>query len=95
MCRVLSSDTVLQPSGLCVARPQKDSYLFYHYRTDELHLGPPVGYYVSRLCEGLRAGGVMARLLTNGAGSGGDAAAAVRDFLEQLLVREILEVVDG
>lgn len=95
MCRVLSSDTVLQPSGLCVARPQKDSYLFYHYRTDELHLVPPVGYYVYRLCDGLRSVGEIERLLTNGAGSGGDAAAAVRDFLEQLLVREILEVVDG
>jgi hypothetical protein len=95
MRHALSSDTILQASPLCVARPQKEQYLFYHYRTDELHLVSPEGYYLYQLCDGLRSVQEVEDLFA--AESTSDAAGAaspVRSFFEELVARGILEVAD-
>ena len=86
---VISSETILQPSTLCVARPQKGGYLFYHYRTDELHLVPPEGYYVYQLCDGLRSVGEIESLFKFEPSTAPD---PIRIFFEELILRGILEV---
>ncbi len=95
MRHALSGDTILQASALCVARPQKEQYLFYHYRTDELHLVSPEGYYLYQLCDGLRSVQEVEDLFV--AKSKSDAAgtaSSIRTFFEELVARGILEVAD-
>ncbi len=93
MSCALSGDTVLQQSGGCIARSQKGAHLFYHYRTDELHLVSPAGYYIYQLCDGLRPIEEIERLLsTVGQAAAHTADATVKNFLEKLVARGILEV---
>lgn len=80
--------TVLCPTTWCVVREQRDEYLVYNSRTDELHLLSPLGRYLYVLCDGLRGVAEIQAML------GPDAAAAVPGFLAKLVARGVLEVVD-
>jgi hypothetical protein len=93
MSTMLPGDAVLQPSVMCTARPQKGGYLFYHYRTDELHLVPPVGYYIYQLCDGLRSVDEIEHLFTRDSEPAPNCEERpVRSFLEKLVTRGILEI---
>ncbi|MGO3928291.1 PqqD family protein [Rhodopseudomonas pseudopalustris] len=50
----ITSDTLFEHTPWVVVRPQKDNYLFYNSRTDELHLIPATGHAAYTLCDGLR-----------------------------------------
>jgi Coenzyme PQQ synthesis protein D (PqqD) len=52
--RAITMDTIFEPTGWVVVRPQKGNYLFYNSRTDELHLIPPSGHAAYTLCDGLK-----------------------------------------
>lgn len=52
--KAIASETILDRTPWVVVRPQKDNYLFYNSRTDELHLIPPTGHAIYELCDGLR-----------------------------------------
>lgn len=43
---VIAADTVLRQTTWCVMREQRDEYLVYNPRTDELHLISPLGRYL-------------------------------------------------
>lgn len=49
-----ANEVIFHRTSWVVVRPQRDSYLFYNSRTDELHLVPPTGHVVYELCDGLR-----------------------------------------
>ena len=49
----IANDTIFDRTPWVVVRPQKDNYLFYNSRTDELHLIPPTGHTIYELCDGL------------------------------------------
>jgi hypothetical protein len=42
MDQVLPAPTLLTPTKWCVVRKQKERYLIYNSRTDEMHLVPPI-----------------------------------------------------
>jgi hypothetical protein len=50
----IAKETIFEPTPWVVIRPQKDSYLFYNSRTDEMHLIPSTGHTIYRLCDGVR-----------------------------------------
>lgn len=52
--RAVDSETVFDRTAWVVVRPQKESYLLYSSRTDEMHLVPPSGFAIYQLCDGLR-----------------------------------------
>jgi len=83
----ISPDTVLSPTTWCVVREQRDAYLVYNSRTDELHLISPVGHYLYLLCDGLRTVAEIQALLPP------DTGAAVPEFLARLVARGVIEPV--
>jgi hypothetical protein len=96
MDRVLTDETVLQPTSWCVVREQGTEFLVYNRKTDELHLLPPSGYFTFRLCDGVNT---VADIEQQLACELGDRSANVRsvlhDFLDKLMARGIVEVEDG
>jgi predicted Rdx family selenoprotein len=52
--RAVAKETIFERTPWVVVRPQKDSYLFYNSRTDEMHLIPSTGHAIYRLCDGIR-----------------------------------------
>ena len=79
--------TVLVPTSWCVVREQRDEYLVYNSRTDELHLISPMGRYLYMLCDGLRTVAEIQALVQPAAG------AAVSEFLAKLAARGLVEPV--
>lgn len=89
----VTHDAVLQPTSWSVVRPQKDEYLVYNSRTDEMHLVPEAGFLVYRLCDGLQTVGEIERSLAEALGNDEEAIhEALTAFLGQLIARGILEV---
>ena len=80
-------DTVLCPTIWCVVRAQREEYLVYNSRTDELHLISPLGHYLYLLCDGLRTVAEIQELLEP------DTGAAAPDYLAKLLARGLVEPV--
>ncbi|MCB1764502.1 MAG: PqqD family protein [Candidatus Competibacteraceae bacterium] len=77
----------------CVARPQKEQYLLYNSRTDEMHLVPVTGYYVYQLCDGLRSVAELEEELSQALGTSREEVQPVlRRFLSELLDRGVLEL---
>ena len=86
-------DAVPQWTGSCVVRQQKEGYLFYNSRTDELHLVPPTGFLVYQLCDGLRTTGEIEQWLAEAIpGSRQATSEALGQFLGALVARGILEM---
>jgi hypothetical protein len=52
--RAVAKETIFERTPWVVVRPQKDSYLFYNSRTDEMHLIPSTGHTIYQLCDGTR-----------------------------------------
>lgn len=50
----LTGDAFVCATPWCVVREQENQYLFYNTRSDEMHLVPPLGYFVYCLCDGAR-----------------------------------------
>jgi hypothetical protein len=95
MHQALPAPTLLTATKWCVVRKQKERYLIYNSHTDEMHLVPPIGYYVYRLCDGLNTLGDIRRLLANGTGQDEAEVATLTDrFIHQLLDRGVLEASD-
>lgn len=89
----LARDSIPQSTGSCVIRQQKESYLFYNSRTDELHLVPPTGFLVYQLCDGLRTAGEVEEWLADAIPQGRQAIGeSVKQFLAALVSRGILEM---
>jgi hypothetical protein len=84
---IVTLDTVLCPTTWCVVREQREEFLVYNPRTDELHLISPFGHYLYRLCDGLRSVAEIQALLDPARGS------AVPDFLAMLAARGLVEPV--
>lgn len=90
---LITHHTFLQPTAWCTIRPQKEGYVFYNARTDELHLISETGFAIYQRCNGLYSVGEITEDL-----GGSDAqltpssAESLHSFLEQLLVRGIVEV---
>lgn len=78
----------------CVVRQQEDCYLVYNTRTDELHLIPPLGFYVYQLCDGLHSAQDLERDLSALGRPTTPDAGHLRPFLEELFERGIIDV-DG
>ena len=92
----LTRDAVPQQTGTCVVRQQKEGYLFYNSRTDELHLVPTTGFLVYQLCDGLRTAGEIGQWLADAIPGNGQATSeALEQFLGALVARGILELTDG
>lgn len=82
-----------QPTGCCVVRQQKEGYLFYNSRTDELHLVPSTGFLVYQLCDGLRTAADIEQWLADALpGDRRTAGEAIERFLDALVTRGILEM---
>ena len=76
---------VLCPTRWCVVREQRDEFLIYNPRTDELHLISPLAHYLYLLCDGLRTvAEIQAMIDPRG-------SAAVPDLLAGLVTRGVLE----
>lgn len=92
MSTPISGDSVLHPTPWCSVREQEERYLVYNRRTDEMHLVPPTGFYVYRLCDGTRTvGDVEAELAAALDADPGDLHRRLEGFLAALLARGILE----
>lgn len=92
----LTPDTILQPTEWSVARPQKDGYLLYNSRTDEMHLVPPAGALAVQLCDGLRTiAEIETELLAPLGGDRQVVNTALAGFFDMLLARGILEATDA
>ena len=88
-------DSVPQSTGSCVVRQQKEGYLFYNSRTDELHLVPSTGFLVYQLCDGLRTTGEIEQWLAEAIPADRRATSeALEQFLGALVARGILEMSD-
>lgn len=84
-----------QSTNSCVIRRQKEGYLFYNSRTDELHLMPSTGFLVYQLCDGLRTTSEIEQWLAEAIPSNRQAIREpVQQFLEALVARGILEMTD-
>lgn len=96
MDTTLTEETVLNMTSWCVIRKQKEQYLVYNSRTDEMHLITPTGYCVFQLCDGLNTVGEIQRLMTEAIGEDEESVrTCTEDFLSGLIVRGILEVDNG
>lgn len=84
----VSPETVLCPTTWCVVREQRDEYLVYNSRTDELHLISPLGHYLYLLCDGLRTVAEIQALLEP------DTGTAAPAFLTKLVARGVIELVN-
>jgi hypothetical protein len=80
-------DTVLRTTAWCVVREQREEYLVYNSRTDELHLISPLGHYLYLLCDGLRTVGEVQALFEPAT------ASAIPGFLATLVARGVLQPV--
>jgi hypothetical protein len=89
----IAGNTTLRISERCVMRPQEEQYLFYHSRTDELHLVSPSGFYLVHLCNGLRTVAEIEALLAEALSDDRHSVAQkVRPFLQGMVTRGVLEV---
>lgn len=92
MNTALRESAILRPTTWCVVRKQKQQYLIYNSRTDEMHLVPPSGFYVYQLCDGLRNVENICRHLTAAMEESHEVVRAkLDDFLNMLLTRGVLE----
>ncbi len=89
----LTPASVLVHTPQCTVRPQRDHYLIYNARTDELHLVPPSGNYVYELCNGIATIADIERALVQATGR---SLAIVRhqltEFLAMLVDRGLLAI---
>lgn len=93
MNNAILDTTILKPTRSCVVRQQEQQYLIYNSRTDELHLIQPTGFYVYQLCESLHTVNEIEELLAEVTAANRDAVqAGLREFLDRLMKRGILEV---
>lgn len=74
----------------CIVREQERGHLLYNPRTDELHLLQPTGYYIYRLCDGLRTVAEVAQELARATG-GTEVTGPTAHFLAALVERGLLE----
>jgi hypothetical protein len=90
----LSAASVLGPAAYCIARPQLEGFVVYNPRTDELHLLNAKSYCVYQLCDGLHSvAEIQAALgVTDAEGGCPD---EIRVFLEKLVARGLLEIVNA
>lgn len=89
---IFSPETILQPTEWSVARPQKEGYLFYNSRTDEMHLVPPTGALVVQFCDGLRTVREIEDELVVPLGGDREAVrTALTNFIDMLIGRGIVE----
>jgi hypothetical protein len=90
----LSAASVLGPTPYCIARPQLEGFVVYNPRTDELHLLNAESFCVYQLCDGLLS---IAEVQSATGASSNDSAvsAEIRSFLEKLIARGLLEIVDA
>lgn len=96
MDRVLTNETVLLPATWCVVREQGEEFLIYNRKTDELHLLPPTAYFAFRLCDGANTVADIEQQLASALNDRpSDLQNVLRDFLDKLIDREIVEVEDG
>lgn len=92
----IQDDVVLRQTQWCTVREQETEFLVYNRHTDELHLIPPSGILVYRLCDGIRSVGELTDLLAPAFGRRPkDFQNPLETFIRQLLERGILEVCDG
>jgi hypothetical protein len=92
MMPTLTDETVLVRTPHCVVREQEDRYVVYNSRTDELHLIPPLGHYLYRLCDGVHDVGAICRAFAAGASDGGaEARQRIVAYLEALVTRGVLQ----
>lgn len=92
----LAPDTILQPTEWSIARPQRDGYLLYNSRTDEMHLVPAAGALAVQLCDGLRTiEEIETELLAPLGGDRQAVGTALAGFFDMLLARGILEETDA
>lgn len=92
MMPTLTDQTVLVRTPHCVVRQQEDHSVVYNARTDELHLIPPLGHYLYRLCDGVHDVGTICRAFAAGAADGGvEARRRIVAYLEELLARGVLQ----
>jgi hypothetical protein len=91
----LTRDAIPQSTGACVIRQQKEGFLFYNSRTDELHLVPTTGFLVYQLCDGLHTAGEIEQWLAEAIpGSREAASEALEQFFRAMVARGILEMID-
>lgn len=96
MDQALPAPIVLTPTRWCVVRKQKERYLIYNSRTDEMHLIPPIGYYVYQMCDGINTLGAIRKMLADATGQEETEVATHTDrFINQLIDRGVVEASDG
>jgi hypothetical protein len=89
----VTHNTFLQATPWCTIRPQKEGYVVYNARTDELHLISESGFRVYQQCDGLHTVGEIAREWIRDDGKQVPSADGnLQTFIEQLLARGILEI---
>ncbi len=90
---MLPGQCMVTSTPWCVVRKQEDSYLVYNSKTDELHLIPPLGFYIYQLCDGLRTVSEIRQLLGIGIDTNPTSVKnTLDDFIDQLVQRGILEI---
>ena len=90
--RAIDGRSVLCLNPWCTIRAQQSEYLVHNARSDELHLIPPVGYYVIQHCDGLNSVTDILERLHDRAGDRGEGQRRLLAFLEDLVARGILEL---
>lgn len=88
--------TSIRRTSWCVVRPLEQHYLIYNSQTDELHLIPPIAFFVYRLCDTPISMDELEWLLaTSLAENGGDVHEHLGAFVRDCVARGILEVCDA
>lgn len=92
----ITNDTIFDHTSCVVVRPQKENYLFYNSKTDELHLIPPTGHTIYELCDGLRSVEDIWDHVSDAVEGGSSTwREALKEFLRELENRGLVERADG
>lgn len=92
----ITNDTIFDRTSWVVVRPQKENYLFYNSKTDELHLIPPTGHAIYELCDGLRSVEDICDYVSAAVdGEPSTWRERLQEFLRALETRGLVERADG
>ena len=91
----ISGETKFEKAAHVVVRAQRDEFLFYNSRTDELHLIPPTGEFVYGLCDGVKTVAEIIRAIAASVNAEElRVTERVTGFLQALENRGLVELVD-
>lgn len=95
---MINNNSILLKSSSVVVRKETNHYLLYSVSSDELHLIPLNSYFIYELCNGFLTVNEIENLALNNFfinENNDDVNSAIREFLQNLVNRKLLEVYDN